>query len=93
MIMGNDVIVPPQNFKNPSHWYCRVQEVKNCEFGADSNAITSIADFMEIRPTSRQLSSVSRRHQRHYEHAQIVMDNGVMVPSHDFENPSRYHQI
>jgi hypothetical protein len=49
--MGNGaIIVPLHDFKRPTQWYCRIKEIKKYGLGAVSNGITSIPNFMKIRP-------------------------------------------
>jgi hypothetical protein len=49
-IMGNGVIIPPHDFKQPSCWYYRLQEIKQYDFGVITNGITSIPNFINFRP-------------------------------------------
>jgi hypothetical protein len=54
-IMGNGVIIPPHEFKQPSRWYNRVHEVTKYEFGVVTHGMTSITHFTEIHTDIIQL--------------------------------------
>jgi hypothetical protein len=49
-IMGNDIIISPQDFKQQSRWYCRVGEVTKYDFGVVTYGITSVPNFRTIFP-------------------------------------------
>jgi hypothetical protein len=46
-ILGN-IIIPPQEFKQPPSWYYRMREVIYYDFGAVTYGITSIPNFIKI---------------------------------------------
>jgi hypothetical protein len=49
--MGNGVnIIPLHDFKQPSRWYQRVEEVKEYDFGAFTYGINSIPNVISFRP-------------------------------------------
>jgi hypothetical protein len=100
--MGNGVIfVPPHNFEHSSRWLHQLSEIKKYEFGVVCPGMTSIPNFMKIRPAVLQLLnaymriSVVKRHGWEGwilfgEESVACAGNGVIIASsHDFEHPSR----
>jgi hypothetical protein len=57
-IMCNGAIIP-HDFKKPSRFYHRVQEVKMYEFGVITHGITSTTNLIYFRPGNLQLSNSS----------------------------------
>jgi hypothetical protein len=44
------IIIPPHDFKPPSRWYYRVQEVQKCDFGVVTCGMTSKPNFINFGP-------------------------------------------
>jgi hypothetical protein len=59
--MGNSDIISPHEFKHPSRWYYRVQEVAKHTFGVGTYGITSIPSFIKILTRIVQLSNAQKR--------------------------------
>jgi hypothetical protein len=48
MTSSLSIILPPHKFEHPWRWYFRLSETERYEFGAASNGMTPIPDFMII---------------------------------------------
>jgi hypothetical protein len=61
-LMGNEVLsVQRHDFQDAPLWYCRVYEIRMCEFGVFSKGITSIANFNKTQPAVLYLIIAYRR--------------------------------
>jgi hypothetical protein len=55
------VSIPPHKFVLPSCLYYRLREIKNYDFRVDPYDITSILNFIQIRPAVLELNHANRQ--------------------------------
>jgi hypothetical protein len=58
------VSIPPHKFVHPPCWYYRLEKIVKYDFRVVPNCITSIPNFIQIRPVVLELNHVNRHTDR-----------------------------
>jgi hypothetical protein len=101
-IVSYGVAIPPDDFKQPSRWYYRLQDVIYYDSGEVSYGITSMPNSMNVRQAIQKLLNSSKRGISCEDvrlgpvsdaHARKIMGNGVIIPPHHFKQPSCVKEV
>jgi hypothetical protein len=86
------VSIPPHKFVRPPCWYCRLQEIEKYGFKVVPDGITSLPNFIQMRPAVLELNHTDRQDQScvHFMHIAQRTNNNVKKECVRFDEYRRW---